>query len=69
MHSPKLFGSADARGVPSAVGKFSASRFVDGQPSGLYILFFIEMGARFGFYPLAALRALYRSVRRRGRTA
>jgi len=66
MHSPKLFGSADARGVPSAVGKFSASRFADGLPSRLYISRFIEMRERLGFYPLVALGSLHRSVRRRG---
>lgn len=58
MHSPKLFGSADARGVPSAVGKFSALRSADGQSSELYISLFIEVVERLGFYLLAALRAL-----------
>src|SRR4051812_5366595 len=59
MHSPKPFGSAEARGAPSVVGEFSTAPSPDGQPSGLYVLFFIEMGERFGFYLLAALLALY----------
>lgn len=59
MHSPKSFGSADARGVPSAVGKLLTALSLDGQPGALYALFFVEMGERFGFYLVAALMALF----------